>query len=438
MSMMQTDVQWYIAREGKQHGPVSDAEMRKLVELGHLRASDLVWRQGFADWKPAVAVFPAPAPAAPAATPGPAYAEAATHSQTYPQPAQSFSPAAAGQSSTYARNDPQAASRAAASSPRANPVDRQIDARRAAAHTVPSGPAQTAGASLQNFEVEEPSRGGRSKMLIGAAAVLAMLAGGAWFVLGPKGPGKPTSGPTAGQQTSTAAVAPPSTSDLPVSAANPTLDGRLQKIPTWQLLKREYPEWYETQLKQAAELGTQGKPEGEIDKHLVGEIVKLRRQHSKDALSAPAARLKVMATAFLDNLKALEAEGVAACYAFISRGETVGAVVELMHNPDPAKNGPINMQLTSIFESVASGKQSPVKREAPQKADYDILAAELGKIGWTQGDMQLFANPRNLASASPSKVCTMVQDWFRAHLAITDAGTQERLLYETLKPVVGG
>ncbi len=38
MNTMQTDNQWFIAREGQQHGPVSDVEIRKLAELGHLRA----------------------------------------------------------------------------------------------------------------------------------------------------------------------------------------------------------------------------------------------------------------------------------------------------------------------------------------------------------------------------------------------------------------
>ncbi len=74
------DVQWYLARDGKQHGPLTNAEMLKLVELGHLRASDLVWRAGFADWRTATSVFPemksqaAPRPAPPppqAAAPAP-------------------------------------------------------------------------------------------------------------------------------------------------------------------------------------------------------------------------------------------------------------------------------------------------------------------------------------------------------------------------------
>src|SRR5262245_34088755 len=58
MSVMDTDIQWFIARDGKQHGPLSDAEIRKLVELGHMRPTDLIWRQGFPDWRTAAAVFP--------------------------------------------------------------------------------------------------------------------------------------------------------------------------------------------------------------------------------------------------------------------------------------------------------------------------------------------------------------------------------------------
>ncbi len=75
MSVVESDIQWFIARDGKQHGPLSDVEMRKLVELSHLRTNDLLWRQGFPDWRPALSVFPMAAPepltaAPPAARPG--------------------------------------------------------------------------------------------------------------------------------------------------------------------------------------------------------------------------------------------------------------------------------------------------------------------------------------------------------------------------------
>lgn len=49
---------WYIARDGKQHGPLSDIEMRTFVGHNYLRPTDLCWRPGMADWLSAPAVFP--------------------------------------------------------------------------------------------------------------------------------------------------------------------------------------------------------------------------------------------------------------------------------------------------------------------------------------------------------------------------------------------
>src|SRR5262245_48686150 len=62
MSDTEQQIEWFLGREGKQYGPISDIEMRKVVEFGHLRATDLLWKQGFADWTPALQVFPPPPP----------------------------------------------------------------------------------------------------------------------------------------------------------------------------------------------------------------------------------------------------------------------------------------------------------------------------------------------------------------------------------------
>lgn len=50
--------QWYLGRDGTQYGPLTDAEMKKLAALGHLKKDDLVWRPGFSEWALAPAVFP--------------------------------------------------------------------------------------------------------------------------------------------------------------------------------------------------------------------------------------------------------------------------------------------------------------------------------------------------------------------------------------------
>src|SRR4029079_7845221 len=69
MTGQQAEIQWYIARDGKQHGPLSDVEMRTFVAQGHLKPTDLIWRPGFADWRPAPAVFPFQQPPPPVAAP---------------------------------------------------------------------------------------------------------------------------------------------------------------------------------------------------------------------------------------------------------------------------------------------------------------------------------------------------------------------------------
>jgi hypothetical protein len=50
-------IEWYLARDDQQIGPLTDIEMKKFIELGHMRPTDLVWRKGFADWQQASAVF---------------------------------------------------------------------------------------------------------------------------------------------------------------------------------------------------------------------------------------------------------------------------------------------------------------------------------------------------------------------------------------------
>ena len=44
---------WFISRDGQQHGPITEPEFRKLIELGHLKGTDFVWHEGALDWMPA-------------------------------------------------------------------------------------------------------------------------------------------------------------------------------------------------------------------------------------------------------------------------------------------------------------------------------------------------------------------------------------------------
>lgn len=45
---------WYYAENGAQRGPATDEQIKVLIELGHLGAGDLVWRDDLTEWTPAV------------------------------------------------------------------------------------------------------------------------------------------------------------------------------------------------------------------------------------------------------------------------------------------------------------------------------------------------------------------------------------------------
>ena len=45
--------EWYYAQDGNRQGPVPEDRLRELAAAGRLRADDLVWQDGMADWTPA-------------------------------------------------------------------------------------------------------------------------------------------------------------------------------------------------------------------------------------------------------------------------------------------------------------------------------------------------------------------------------------------------
>jgi hypothetical protein len=418
MSVMESDIQWFIARDSKQHGPLTDIEMRKLVELGHLRPTDLIWRQGFPDWRPAAAVFPSTVAGAPSAA------------------------------SAAKRAAPQPAAVTAARAPRHEPATLQptIGQRGSSASAAVASEDRQAmrPEAVPNERASET--GGNRRAFIVAFLLLLLTGGGAWlgykyrdtvrdFVspgekkLVSADVGKTAPETEAAKPVETAVTAPP------VESTNATED-RLKKSPLWIQMKQDFPDWYQERVKEATRLAGENKPDIEIMQYLVQELVALRRQNADKALAASTEKHKQLASAFLANLKKLAEEGAETCYSFISKGETSPPVVALMQ--DPQKSGPIEAQVLAIFAAIAEGRQSPTPHSAPIKGDYDVLIAELNRLGWTQADIQMFADPKAFAKAPHDRVCQMVQDWFAAQLAIQDAATQERLLLDAVRPLVAG
>lgn len=400
MTGQQAEIQWYIARDGKQHGPLSDVEMRTFVAQGHLKPTDLIWRPGFADWRPAPAVFP------------------------FQQPPPSAQP------------------------PRANMQHgARPDHGRGPVATTAAQPSFEPDRIRISDDSDEGSSGGVLRKVAIAVVLLGLLGGGGWFAWQSgairslqdkltstkEGEQVPTVSAPLGNSSAPAA-APVAPAQL--NAGAQALDTKFADLAAWQVVKREFPEWYGEQLQQAATLTAQNQPEETVNKHLAEALVSLRRQHANEALAASTPNLKSVASAFLNNLQSLSNKSVGACYGFISQGETSPAVVEVLQSPE--LGAAVQTQIAAIFEAIADGRKSPTAHDRALKEDYDILVQELTKLGWQESDLQTFSNPSLLSREPPERVCKMVQDWFSAHLAIADEGVQERLLVETLKPVVSG
>jgi len=412
MTGQQADIQWYIARDGKQHGPLSDAEMRTFVAQGHLKPTDLIWRPGFADWRPAPAVFPFPQPE--------------------PAPAAAPRPGAAGGPNTPASG---------------------VGGRWTDHSGAPSNAAAQPSFEPNRIRVADDSDGSRwanVRRAVGALALIAIVGGGGWVAWqsGALGflhdsmtsssdgevPTVAAPGSDAATPSSEGTAPAASTAALGVDAQ--ALDSKFSSLAAWSVVKREFPDWYGEQLRQAAQLTSEHQTEEAVNKHLAEALVTLRRQHANDALAASTPRLKEVAVAFLNNLKALAEKNVGACYGFISQGETSPAVLEVLQSPEHGAS--VQTQIAAIFEAIADGRRAPTTHEKALKEDYDVLVQELTKLGWKENDLQVFSNPSLLSREPPDRVCQMVQDWFLAHLAVGDQATQERLLVETLKPVVSG
>jgi len=526
--------QWYIARDGKQTGPISEAEIRAIAQHGYFRSTDLVWRPGFAEWTPALTVFkpvvrdvapppiaveaPAAAPqpqpqvtqptqqspqqtaqhpspvqvsqpapgwaqspatSVPAprettaprqARPGPIAADAAAYDDAVrsrdqrlaPQtPGPSLAPAPAGYAAGSSTPGPHAGPMQVAPAPFSNrstqpessklPVSppyrgdgggyrpqadgglsaptRDTTGRPAAREQAASGLSapqpRRAMTSVDNRPEPEAKPRRRTGLLVVGTIALAAVAGGIWVAANP--------GVLDGL---------PSIKSISIgtsSGVNKTadLEARWQQTAHWPVIKREFPDWYGERLREAVQLASERKPDDEINKVLVDQLITLRRQNSAMALAASTPKLRALATAFLANLRELKAQSTTACFNFISQGEGTAGVIDQFQIMDGTKSA-MQLQVAAIFDAIGDGRKAPVAHEKPIKPDYDALMDQLGKLGWSQADVATFADPKALAKAEPARVCQMVQDWFVAHISITDEAAQERLLGETLRPVVSG
>ena len=400
MSAPASSTQWYLAREGQQFGPISEAELAKFIELGHLQPNDLLWREGFPDWRPAMVVFPP-------RTNTPARPAAQARTRGGPQQAQVTSPS-----------------------------DR-LEARPAA-----EAPRRRSGRGADEADTDAQPRRGRGARVAVLLLIVTALGAVGWFAYPYRDRLKELVGSMSSITTSDAfSIADRKSLEVPplagFSDSPEATDAKLQASALWRVIKRDFPDWYTQRVNEAVTMARDSKEQAAIGQHVARKLVELRRQQVANALSAPLPRLKTVATAFFDNLAQLRGRSTDACYGFISQGEANPAIVAMLQGSSN-HTAYLQAQLTTVFEAIAEGRKQPRVYPQPRQTDYDKLAADLTKRGWTPEDMKLFSNERALAQATPEKVCQMVHDWFAAQLSLSDPEAQMRLLVESLRPVVAG
>jgi len=391
MAGIDPQIEWYLARDGQQHGPLTDAEIRKFVELGHMRATDLVWRSGFSDWRPAAAVFPA-----------------------------------AGRSQVPTTRDPSSRSRHPQQSETA--YARQPSARGTA----------SSGQRNHRGDAKRPKRRiGRTLFFL--VVILALGAGGwiAWqhrdelldqaFIK---------------ELLSWSASSSPSSSEgfrvSPFAAAGDTadrIDESLQQTALWSLLKREFPEWYQDRVKDIERARTEKRDDAAIGKSLAEAVVALRRKNGTPAYAASPDALKRIATSFIDTLDQLHNLGDEVCYGFVSQGEPFAASQASL---GPQHLEPLHRQIVAVFLAIAEGRRSGRSVERGRKEDYDALTIALTGRGWSDEDLHTFSDQRLLAKAAPNQVCRLVRDWIAAQMELRDGDAQTRLLTDSLRPLISG
>ena len=297
------ETQWYIARDGKQHGPLTDIEMRTFVAHSYLRPVDLIWRPGMAEWLPAPQVFPAVFQgAAPALAPAPVQAVA-------PAPATATVPGAkTAHTSDFDANGPEAASAgrgmgrklaiaaasitliaggAYAAVTYREPLMQMISGGAVSSTTAkPVEVASTAPVVSAPAAENEPAPA--AAQIDTKSADPALPAATAVQTTSPATePAAATAAPA--QETQTAALSPPEPPAAP--AAPPSIEGsaidaRLQKVPLWAQLKKEYPDWYIGNVAAAEKLVTDKKSQSDVATQLAQGLATLRRQNAEKALAA--------------------------------------------------------------------------------------------------------------------------------------------------------
>ena len=173
-----------------------------------------------------------------------------------------------------------------------------------------------------------------------------------------------------------------------------------RRLAAWSVVKREFPDWYGEQLRQAAELTAQNQPEArgqQASRRGAGRAAPPARQ--RRALRQHRT-LKDVANAFLNNLKALaEPERRRLLRLHLAGRDRRRWCSRCCNRRSRARRCRRRSRPSSRPSPTAANRRRTHDRAV--KNDYDVLVQELTKLGWKEDDLQVFSNPTLLSREPP-------------------------------------
>lgn len=197
------------------------------------------------------------------------------------------------------------------------------------------------------------------------------------------------------------------------------LDTELQKQPIFELIKRNFPDDYETTLASLTGVVHQADAEAQARQISFELTSRLRRENADTLLMAPRADLKKTIQANLVIYEHLLAsEGPLPCARYAALG--------------PAGYGPLDATLTeltssaalAVFETIEAGRNSgQTAWSPPTDDDFELLGEELGNRGIDLDMLTAFEN----AVADDEGTCHTTIAYFQI-LTDSEGASYDRIL----------
>ncbi len=211
------------------------------------------------------------------------------------------------------------------------------------------------------------------------------------------------------------------------------LEQRLASSLLWVTLRQEFPDWYRTRLRDTPEAIASTATSSRMTGLSIAQLKSLRIANAEDALLAPA-EFKQIAAVYIWNLEVLRQTSDEACRDGIGKGEGSQYLHLVLDHP----SAPYETLIALILRASVAGRAEPVKVGKPRASDYQKLVKRLRALGWSQSDLEIMSDPNKLGRAPAEKVCRLVSEYYKAHLALDDEKAQLRLLKESLRPMIAG